>query len=173
MGYLLRCSGNRNEYLLVGGYMQHFWLVKSEPTCFSIDDLSNAPNQTTCWDGVRNFQARNFIRTMKPQDLVLYYHSNCNPPAIVGLAEVVSLPYADHTAFDPQSDHPDLSSNPEQPRWFMVDIQFKKKLAKPISLAQLKSYPELENLLILRRGNRLSVTPISRTEWEFITELAC
>lgn len=143
--------------------------MKSEPSCFSIDDLKNAPEQTTCWDGVRNYQARNFIKTMKPHDLVLYYHSNCAPPAIVGIAEIISQPYADHTAFDPESDHPDPKSDPSNPRWFMVDIQFKSKFIQPISLDQLKGHPELEEMLVLRRGNRLSVTPVTNNEWEFIT----
>jgi predicted RNA-binding protein with PUA-like domain len=150
----------------------NYWLMKSEPACFSIDDLKQAPKQTSCWDGVRNYQARNFIRDhMHPGDGVLFYHSNCTPPAIVGTAEVVSEPYPDHTAFDPESEHPDPSSNPEHPRWFMVDIQFKEKFNHPLSLSSLKNYPELNNMILLRKGNRLSVFPISPTEWTFIMTL--
>lgn len=147
------------------------WLMKSEPSCFSIDDLKNAPNQMTHWDGVRNYQARNFIRSMKPNDLAFFYHSNCNPPGINGIAKICSHPYPDFTAFDPSSEHPDPKSDQANPRWFMVDIQYVSKLPRLLSLEELKSYPQLENMMILRKGNRLSITPISQQEWDFILSL--
>ncbi|STX28136.1 EVE domain [Legionella beliardensis] len=149
--------------------MNNYWLMKSEPTCFSIDDLYHAPEKTTHWDGVRNYQARNFMRDkMTIGDLVFFYHSNCDIPGIVGIAEVSSQAYPDHTAFDPFSDHPDPKSTLENPRWFMVDITFKEKFNQTISLSQLKQYPELTNMPLLRKGNRLSVMPVSQAEWLFI-----
>ncbi|MFC3908776.1 EVE domain-containing protein [Legionella dresdenensis] len=153
--------------------MTKYWLMKSEPSCFSIDDLKNSPNQTSPWDGVRNYQARNFMRNdMKPGDQVFFYHSNCNPPGIAGLAEVASTAYPDYTAFDPESEHPDPKSTPENPRWFMVDVRFKKKFHQIIPLDQLKQYPELEKMPLLRKGNRLSVLPVSEEEWQFINALS-
>lgn len=150
--------------------MTRYWLMKSEPDCFSIDDLKNAPNQTSPWDGVRNYQARNFMRdAMRPGDGILFYHSNCTPPGIVGRAEVTSEAYPDYTAFDPTSEHPDPASTPDKPRWFMVDIQFREKFGQIISLDALRQYPELENMAVVRKGNRLSVSPVSDAEWLFIT----
>lgn len=152
--------------------MTRYWLLKSEPSCFSIDDLHNAPNQTSPWDGVRNYQARNFMRNdMRPGDQLFFYHSNCNPPGIVGIAEVVSEAYADYTAFDPNSDHPDPASTPDNPRWFMVDVQFRKKFPHIIPLDELKHYPELKNMPLVRKGNRLSVLPVTADEWAFILKL--
>lgn len=152
--------------------MTRYWLVKSEPSCFSIDDLYNAPQKTSPWDGVRNYQARNFLRDeMHIGDHVFFYHSNCNPPGIVGIAEVVSQAYPDYTAFDPMSDHPDDKSTPDNPRWFMVDMQFREKFPHLISLDSLKQYPQLASMAILRKGNRLSVTPVSKAEWDFINSL--
>ena len=152
--------------------MNH-WLMKSEPSCFSIDDLHNAPFKTTSWDGVRNYQARNFmLKDMRVGDQVLFYHSNTKEPGIVGIAEVCSNAYPDHTAFDPDSDHPDPQSSPDKPRWFMVDVRFVEKFSKPVLLHELKRHPELEKLLILRKGNRLSIVPIKDHEWDFIVQLA-
>lgn len=149
--------------------MSKFWLMKSEPSCFSIDDLRNAPNQSSPWDGVRNYQARNFMRNeMSIGDQVFFYHSNCTPPGIVGIAEVTSKAYPDYTAWDPESEHPDPKSTPENPRWFMVDIQFREKFDRVISLDELKKYPELSNMILLRKGNRLSVMPVAADEWNFI-----
>ncbi|AHE67917.1 EVE domain-containing protein [Legionella oakridgensis] len=151
--------------------MTHYWLMKSEPSCFSIDDLQNAPKQTTPWDGVRNYQARNFMRDqMNIGDLVFFYHSNCNPPGIVGIAEIVSSAYPDYTAFDPNSEHPDPNSTPEHPRWFMVDIRFKEKFPEIIPLNTLKYHPELGSMPLLRKGNRLSVMPVSAQAWNFINQ---
>jgi len=149
--------------------MSKHWLMKSEPSCFSIDDLRNAPNQSSPWDGVRNYQARNFMRDdMSIGDLVFFYHSNCKPPGIVGIAEVSSKAYPDFTAWDPESDHPDPKSTPENPRWFMVDICFKEKFDRILSLDELKQYPELSQMILLRKGNRLSVMPVAEKEWNFI-----
>lgn len=148
--------------------MTNYWLMKSEPSCFSIEDLKTSPKQTSAWDGVRNYQARNYMRDMQIGDQVLFYHSNCNPPGIIGIAEVVREAYPDHTAFDPNSEHPDPKSTPDNPRWFMVDIRFKSKFKQLIALDTLKQYSELRNMILLRKGNRLSVFPISQHEWEFI-----
>lgn len=151
--------------------MTRYWLMKSEPDCFSIDDLRNAPHQTTHWDGVRNYQARNFMRNeMAVGDQVFFYHSNCNPPGIIGIAEVTSNAYPDHTAFDPDSEHPDPKSTPDKPRWYMVDIRFKEKFNQLIPLDTLRQYPELEKMPLLRKGNRLSVLPVDKGEWDFIVE---
>lgn len=150
----------------------NYWLMKSEPSCFSIDDLQQAPNHTSCWDGVRNYQARNFMRQdMRIGDQIFFYHSNCNPPGIVGVAEVASEAYPDYTAFDPTSDHPDAASTPDNPRWFMVDVKFIKKFSEMIALDQLKQYPELSQMPLVRKGNRLSVLPVRADEWRFICGL--
>jgi len=150
----------------------NYWLMKSEPSCLSIDDLYNRPHHTAPWDGVRNYQARNFMRNnMHIGDQLFFYHSNCTPPGIAGIADVVSEAYPDYTAFDPTSEHPDPKSTPENPRWFMVDVCFKKKFPKIISLSMLRAYPELEQMIVLRKGNRLSITPVSKQEWDFINGL--
>lgn len=152
--------------------MTQYWLMKSEPSCFSIDDLQKAPNQTSPWDGVRNYQARNFMRnTMRVGDRIFFYHSNCNPPGIVGIAEVASEAYPDYTAFDPNSDHPDPASTPENPRWFMVDVRFVTKWKRIISLEMLKQHPELSDMQLLRKGNRLSVLPVQKSDWDYITTM--
>lgn len=149
--------------------MIKYWLMKSEPSCFSIDDLKNRPQQTEHWDGVRNYQARNFMRDdMNPGDQVFFYHSNCKPPGIVGVAEVASQAYPDHTAFDPSSEHPDSNSTPDNPRWFMVDVKFVEKFDAMISLDELKNHPELDGMPLLKKGNRLSIIPVSQKEWDFI-----
>ena len=150
-----------------------YWLMKSEPECFSIDDLYNAPNKTNHWDGVRNYQARNFmLKNMQIGDRIFFYHSNCKVPAIVGVAKVSSRPYPDHTAWDPNSEHYDPKSPKDNPRWFMVDITFEQKFKHEISLQQLKLFPELQDMLLLRKGNRLSITPVSPKAWQFIIDLA-
>ena len=149
--------------------MTKYWLMKSEPSCFSIDDLKNRPEQTEHWDGVRNYQARNFMRDdMSPGDRVFFYHSNCKPPGIIGVAEVASEAYPDHTAFDPTSDHPDSKSTPDNPRWFMVDVKYVEKFDDIIPLDELKKHPELENMPLLRKGNRLSIMPVDEHEWDYI-----
>ena len=171
MGCPLGCCRHPSTCLLEK-CMTRYWLMKSEPSCFSIDDLAKSPNQTWYWDGVRNYQARNFMRdNMQIGDQVLFYHSNCSPPGIAGLAEVACAPYPDHTAFDPDSEHFDPKSNPNNPRWIMVDVRFKRKIEPLISLQDLKQFPQLEDMLVLRKGNRLSITPVSEKEWKFIQTL--
>lgn len=150
----------------------NYWLMKSEPSCFSITDLANAPKKTTHWDGVRNYQARNILRDeIKKGDLVFYYHSNTKPPGIVGVAEVVKEGYPDFTAFDPNSDHPDPTSTEKNPRWFMVDIKHKETFKDVISLDTLKACPELKDMRLLQKGNRLSVMPVDKSDWTFIMSL--
>lgn len=146
--------------------------MKSEPATFGIDDLQAMPNQTDHWDGVRNYQARNMLRDqMKCGDPVFFYHSNTAEPGIVGIAEVVREGYPDFTAFDPQSKYYDPKSDPQNPCWYMVDIRLVRKLRRTITLTELKRHPELEGLSLLRRGNRLSVMPVSAEQWEFILGL--
>lgn len=151
----------------------NYWLVKTEPESYSIDDLAQEKKQTTFWNGVRNYQARNMLRDeMKKGDRVLFYHSNAEPPAIVGIAKVVKEGYPDHTAFDPQSNYYDEKSTAENPRWYMVDIQLEKKLTRPLSLESLREIPALKNMELLRKGSRLSVQPVRKAEFEAILKLA-
>lgn len=146
-----------------------YWLIKSEPGEFSIDDLERRPHQTEHWDGVRNYQARNMLRDeMRIGDLVFFYHSNCAQPGIVGIARIVREAYPDHTAFDPENPHYDPGSDPDKPRWLMVDVQFVRKLRRTIGLSELKDCPELHGFSLIRRGNRLSVMPVSEAQWNFI-----
>ncbi len=152
--------------------MSRYWLMKSEPGCFSIDDLRNAPNSTSPWDGVRNYQARNFMRDdMRKGDKVLFYHSVTNP-SVVGVAEVARESYPDDTAWDPENNHFDPKSTPESPRWFMVDVRFVRKFDQPIPLAQLKGIPELAGMELIKKGSRLSVMPVSQQEYETICAMA-
>ena len=151
----------------------NYWLIKSEPDAFSIDDLKNAPGKKDHWDGIRNYQARNFIRDeMKKGDLAFFYHSNCKPPGIVGICEVVSKAYPDHTAFDPNEKYFDPKSDPENPRWMMVDVKYRRKTRRMISLEEIKQHAErLEGFPLIRKGNRLSIMPVSKDHWEFILDL--
>lgn len=150
-----------------------YWLVKTEPEAYSIGDLEREPHRTTCWDGVRNYQARNLLRDeMKLRDRVLIYHSNANPPAVVGLATVVRESYPDHTALDPRNEHFDPQSSTGNPRWFMVDIRLEQTFARPLSLDELRTKPELQAMELLRRGSRLSVQPVRLAEFEIILKLA-
>jgi predicted RNA-binding protein with PUA-like domain len=146
-----------------------YWVLKSEPESFSIDDLAKAPKQTTCWDGVRNYQARNFMRDqMSVGDGVLFYHSSCAEPGIAGLAEVASSAYADATQFDPASPYYDAAASRARPRWVHVDVRALKK-TRLVSVSELRVHPELADMVCLRRGNRLSITPVSAKQWRFIT----
>lgn len=150
----------------------HYWLMKSEPDVFGIDDLKKAPKKTDCWDGVRNYQARNMMRDeMKKGDLVFFYHSNCELPGIVGIMKVVREGYPDDTAFDPKEKYYDPKSDPDKPRWYRVDVQYKRKLKRTIALSELKQYPELQDCPLVRKGNRLSIMPITPEQWEFILSL--
>ncbi|PMS14810.1 EVE domain-containing protein [Trinickia dabaoshanensis] len=147
-----------------------YWLMKSEPDEASIDHLYAAPEQTLPWTGVRNYQARNFMRDMMGiGDGVLFYHSSCAEPGIAGIAEVVSGAYPDPTQFDPKSAYYDAKSTREAPRWVLVDVRFVKKTPL-VPLTELRAYPELAGMRVLAKGNRLSITPVTDDEWRFITE---
>lgn len=148
-----------------------YWLMKSEPDVFGIDELKNAPGGADHWDGVRNYQARNYMRDMKKGDDVLFYHSNCKEPGVAGLATVAREAYPDHTAFDPEDPHYDPKSDPDKPRWFMVDIKYRRKLKRVISLTELKQYRTLKDMPLVRRGNRLSIMPVTKKQWDFIMGL--
>ena len=148
-----------------------YWLMKSEPSDCSIDDLAAMPKKTVAWYGVRNYQARNFMRDqMEVGDQVLFYHSSCAEPGIAGLAEVASKAYPDETQFDRKNKYFDPKSTRETPRWFNVDVKLKKK-TRLVPLSELRSYPELEHMRILQRGNRLSITPVDPKEWAFILSI--
>ena len=147
------------------------WLLKSEPSSFSFDDLIAAPGRTTCLDGVRNYQARNFMRDdMRVGDLAFYYHSG-DAPAIAGVAEVVRAAYPDHTAFDAADPHHDPKSRPDAPTWMMVDVRAVERLDPPITLDELRATPGLDGLELLRRGSRLSVQPVSEAHWRRVRGL--
>lgn len=151
---------------------KRYWLMKSEPSTFSIDDLARSPNKTTCWEGVRNYQARNFMRSMAIGDHVLFYHSNADPPAIVGIAEVVKPAYPDPTQFDKKDKHYDPESKPSAPRWDMVDIKYLRKFARALTLDELREESTLRGMVLLKKGSRLSVQPVTPMEWRHITSLA-
>jgi predicted RNA-binding protein with PUA-like domain len=152
---------------------QRFWLVKTEPESFSIHHLAKEPKQTTCWSGVRNYQARNFMRdNMQRGDRVFFYHSSTDEPAIVGTATVVRESYPDHTAWDKKDEHYDPASTPENPRWFMVDLRLEQIFKTPITLARLRTIAVLKNMELLRKGSRLSVQPVTPAEFEAILKLA-
>ena len=146
-----------------------YWLFKSEPDTFSIDDLKQRPKGTEPWDGVRNYQARNFMRDgMRKGDEGFFYHSSCPEPGIVGVVRIVREAYADPTAFDPESPYFDAKSDPGDPRWMLVDVKFVRKLKRTIALTELKASPALEGMTLLRRGNRLSVMPVEEQYWKAI-----
>jgi predicted RNA-binding protein with PUA-like domain len=146
-----------------------YWLMKTEPDEFSIDDLSK--KKVEPWTGVRNYQARNFMREMKPGDGVLFYHSSCEVPGVAGIAEVATDAHPDPTQFDKKSDYYDGASKREEPRWSLVDVKFKRKLKRVIPLSELKDRRELDGFALLARGNRLSVLPVSKPQWDFILGL--
>jgi predicted RNA-binding protein with PUA-like domain len=153
----------------------NYWLMKSEPDTYGIEQLAAADNRTTCWDGVRNYQARNMMRDdMRLGDRVFFYHSSCPEPGVVGIARVSREAYPDPTATDPNDPHYDPKSDPDDPRWFMVDITLVRKFKRKVTLKTLREYAgnELADLALLRRGNRLSVMPVSAAAWEFIVSLA-
>ena len=152
---------------------QGYWLFKSEPETFSIDDLKYASKQTEHWDGVRNYQARNMLRDrIKQGDYAFFYHSNCPFPGVVGIVEVVKSGYPDFTAWDIYSDHFDNKSSVECPRWFMVDVCFVKKFSRVVTLQEIKQHPLLSTMWIARKGNRLSITPVEKEQWDIICRLA-
>lgn len=147
-----------------------YWLMKSEPDAYSIDDLKRF--KVDHWDGIRNYQARNFMRDdMNKGDRAFFYHSSCEEPGVVGIMEIARDAYPDHTAFDPADKHFDDKSDPDNPRWFMVDVKFVRKLKRNITLKELKSYKTLSDMRLLRKGNRLSIMPVTKREWDFILKL--
>ena len=148
----------------------NYWLMKSEPDEFSIDDLAKAPRQTTPWFGVRNYTARNFMRDeMRLGDGVLFYHSSCPEPGIAGIAKVASTPYPDDSQFDRKSPYHDPKAKREAPRWMLVDVKLERK-TRLMPLSEMRVYPQLAKMLTLRRGNRLSITPVTEAEWKFIVK---
>lgn len=153
-------------------HARRYWLMKSEPGVFSIEDLARSPKQTTCWDGVRNYQARNFMREMAVGDRVLFYHSSAEPPAVVGIAEIVQTAYPDKTQFDKASHHYDPASDPSAPRWDMVDIRHCQTFKTSLPLDRLRQESKLKNMVLLRKGSRLSVQPVTETEWAVVLKLA-
>ena len=150
----------------------NYWLMKSEPDVFGVDDLMKAPGKTDTWDGVRHYQARNMMRdAMKKGDLVFFYHSNCKEPGIAGIMKIVREGYPDHTAFDPKEKYYDPKSDPDNPRWYMVDVKHVRKLKHVITLTELKTHKQLADLPLVRRGNRLSIMPVTKQQWDFILSL--
>lgn len=150
-----------------------YWLMKSEPDAFSIDDLASRPKQTEPWNGVRNYQVRNMFRDqMKEGDHAFFYHSSCAEPGIYGLMKIVSNAYPDPTQFDPKSDYYDPKSTQEEPRWLLVDVKFERKLKKPVTLATLREHEkQLKGMIVLAKGTRLSVTPVKPAHWNYILKL--
>ena len=146
------------------------WLLKTEPEAFSIDDLERMG--TSPWDGVRNYMARNNLQAMRVGERAFFYHSSCEPPGVVGVCEVVREAYPDHSAFDPQSKYFDRRSKPESPTWFMPDVRFVERFPRMVTLAEIRATPGLEEMVLVQRGQRLSVQPVTDTEWEIITALA-
>jgi predicted RNA-binding protein with PUA-like domain len=146
--------------------------MKSEPDVYGVNHLANQPGTTDHWDGIRNYQARNMMRDqMKMGDQAFFYHSNCKQPGIAGIMEIAHEAYPDHTAFDPESRYFDPKSDSENPRWLMVDVQLLRKLKRIITLAELRDHPELQEMVLLRRGNRLSITQVTPEQWNFILDL--
>ena len=150
----------------------NYWLFKTEPESFSIEDLNKSKNQTTFWDGVRNYRARNILRDeIKKGDGVLFYHSSTEPLAVMGYCEVVKEGYADHTQFDPKNEHFDPKAKKESPTWFMVDIKLVNEFKNFVTLDQIRANPKLKNITLIQRGNRLSVMPVSKSEFEEILRM--
>lgn len=149
----------------------NYWLIKTEPNTYSWDDLKNLPKQTDHWEGVRNYKARNLMRNMKKGDRAFFYHSVVQPMSIMGVVEVVREAYPDHTQFDPENKYYDPKSPKDNPRWFMVDVQYKSDFDPPITRDQLKEIPGLEKMVLLKKGTRLSVQPVTPQEWKIIISL--
>ena len=164
-----KAHSHANGLLMYTKYM-NYWLLKSEGTCYSIDDLKK--DKKTPWSGIRNYQARNFIRdSMKVGDMALFYHSNSEPTGVYGIAKVVSTPYPDPTAFNKKDEHFDPKSTKENPIWMVVDVAFVKKFKERISLAEIKVDPKLEGIMVAQKGSRLSVQPLSEKHFKYISEI--
>ena len=147
-----------------------YWLMKSEPDAYSIDDLERDGREM--WDGIRNYQARNMMRDdMRIGDEVIFYHSACKEPAAVGIMKIASRPYSDPTQFDPESKYYDPKSNEDEPRWQLVDVEFVRKFSRPLTLKELRTEPGLDGMILLRRGNRLSVMPVEKQHWDLLLGL--
>jgi len=152
--------------------MRRYWLFKSDPETFGLADLEASPAQTTCWDGVRNYQARNMLRDeIRKGDGVLFYHSQARPPAVVAIAKVVRAGYPDPTQFDPRTKGHDAGSKPDDPRWYAVDIRLERRLRAPVGLPEMGDTPGLESMELLRKGSRLSIQPVTKEEWSIIQRL--
>ena len=150
-----------------------YWLMKTEPTTYSIEDLEKESNQTTCWEGVRNYQARNLLRDdIQEGDRVLFYHSACKEPAVVGTAVVSRPGYADSHAFDKRSKYYDAKSDPDNPRWYMVDVKLEQKFDAPVTLASLREKASLKEMVLLQKGSRLSVQPVKKKEFDIVLKMA-
>jgi predicted RNA-binding protein with PUA-like domain len=148
-----------------------YWLMKSEPDVFSIDDLASRPNRTERWDGVRNFQARNFMRAMKVGERAFFYHSSCPQPGVAGVIEIVRAAYPDESSWNPRSEYYDPRSKPDKPYWDMVDVRFDRKLKRLIPLAELRANAALKHMRLLARGNRLSIMPVAERDWTAILKM--
>lgn len=156
------------------GKNQHYWLLKTEPDTFSMDDLMRSPQQSTLWEGVRNYQARNFMRDdMRVSDLAFFYHSSCKVPGIIGTVTITKIGLPDLTACDPQSPYFDPKATLDNPRWWTVQVQFHTRFATPITLHDMKQQPALADMPLLQRGNRLSILPITSSQWKNVMELTC
>jgi predicted RNA-binding protein with PUA-like domain len=150
----------------------NYWLMKSEPGEFSITDLKNRQAQTEAWDGIRNYQARNYIRDeMKTGDIAFFYHSNCEVPGIVGIMDISSMARPDHTAFDCTDNNFDPKSKPEKPTWYLLDVRFQRQFKRTITLAELRQHKALKDLKLLQKGSRLSIMPVSKKQWDYILKL--
>lgn len=149
----------------------NYWLMKSEPSTFSITDLEKKPRKTECWDGVRNYQARNFLCQMKKGDRAFFYHSSCEVPAIVGEVEIVKEAYPDPSQFDRKSKYFDANSSEEKPRWFMVDVKLVEIFKEPITLSVIRQNPKIKDFILTKRGSRLSVMPVSADNWGILKKL--
>lgn len=149
----------------------NYWLMKTEPDCFGLHHLKAKPKRTEHWDGVRNYQARNFLRAMKKNDLAFFYHSSCAEPGIAGVVKITRAGYPDHTAWHPESEHFDPKSSPDNPIWYMVDVRLKREFKHPITLTAIKAHPALRTMRLVQRGSRLSVMPVTAKEWNTILKM--
>lgn len=150
---------------------KNYWLMKTEPAVFSFADLKKKPKSTDHWEGVRNYQARNYLREMKKGELALFYHSNCKEPGAVGVVEITREAYPDHTAWDPASRYYDPKASPDRPRWFMVDVTWRRDFARTVSLREMRGVRELQQMKVLEKGQRLSVMPLTHNEFETVCML--